>query len=302
MHISSAAFILTFAIATSAASAQAAPGAAPADPQPQPAAAQPKNAIAVTAPGAPSAPINTPSSLLKPSLATVQDTLNSLRVDRWKKGSVRDEAGDHVTSLLKDLQTNLPPLIANADAAPGSVSQALPLTKHLDAFYAVLLRVEEAARVSAPSEQIPALQQALLQLNQARLALDDQLQTQAAAQEKLVADLQASLKVQQQAVAQAQAKAQAAAVPPPCKPATPAKKKPAAKKPATNASGTNAPATTTPAKPAPAGSTPAPGTSAKPSAGQTQGQQNQPQGQKQQQNQPQGQKGQPTTPPTQKPQ
>jgi hypothetical protein len=122
------------------------------------------------------------------------------------------------------------------------VSQAIPLVKHLDAFYDVLLRVEEAARVSAPGDQIQPLQQALLQLNQSRLALDDHLQTEAAAQEKQAADLQASLKAQQQAVAQAKSAA-AAAPPQPCKPATPAKKK-TTRKPA--------PATTPPAKP-PAG-------------------------------------------------
>jgi hypothetical protein len=196
--------------------------------------------------------MNPPSSLLRPSLKAVQDMLNNLRLDRWKKGSVRDEASDHVDSLLKDMQTNLPPLLTAADAAPGSVSQAIPLVKHLDAFYDVLLRVEEAARVSAPAEQISALQQTMLQLNQSRLALDDHLQTEALAQEKQTVDLQASVKTWQQAAAQA--KAQVAAIPPPqpCKPATSAKKKPAVKKPAPAANAPNAPA--------------------KPSAGQPQGQ------------------------------
>ena len=292
MYISPAAFIFMLA-SGSAALGQAAPAAPqPPAPGPQPQAGQPQSgqpksgsaqpsvAGPVPSPSLSPAPvINTPSSLLKPSLAGVQDTLNNLRLDKWKKGSVRDEAGDHVNSLLKDLQTNLPPLIAAADAAPASVSLAIPLTKHLDAFYAVMLRVEEAARVSAPSEQIAALQQSLLQLNQARLALDDQLQAQAAAQEKQLVDLQASLKVQQQAVAQA--KAQAAATPPqPCKPPAPAKKKPVTRKPAT---GTTAPATGTPAKP---------------SATQPPGQQGQPQGQKGQQTQPP--KGQQTPPPGQK--
>lgn len=124
--------------------------------------------------------------------------------------------------------------------------------KHLDAFYDVLLRVEEAARVSAPSEQVAALQQTMLQLNQSRLALDDRLQTEAVAQEKATVDLLASVKTLQQSAAQSKAQAQAAAATPqPCKPATPAKKKPV-KKPA--------PATNTPSN-----------TPAKPAAGQPQG-------------------------------
>ena len=252
MHISSAALILMLAV-SGPVFGQAAPAAAP--PPAVGAAPQAGPSQGAGAPGAAPAPVNTVSSLLKPSLTTVQDTLNSLRIDKWKKGSVRDEAGDHVGSLLKDLQTNLPPLIAAADSAPSSVSLAIPLTKHLDAVYAVLLRVEEAARVSAPGDQVPPLQQALLQLNQARLALDNQLEVQAVSQEKQLADLQAALRTQQQALAQA--RAAAAVTPPPCKPPAPAKKRPAAKKPA--------PATSPAAKP-PAGQQPGQTQTQKPQA------------------------------------
>ena len=197
------------------------------------------------------APVTTPSSLLRPSLTVVQNTLTGLKLDKWKKGSVRDEAGANVSSLLKDLQTNLPPLLTVSDALPGQLSTGLPLVKHLDAFYDVLLRVEEASRVTAPGDQVAALQQAMLQLNQSRLLLDDYLQGVATSQEKQVGDLQGALKT-----ARAAAEAKPVAVAPvPCKPVAPAKKK-AAKKPA-------APG---PAKPAAAPSA----TPAKPGAGQPQ--------------------------------
>jgi hypothetical protein len=172
---------------------------------------------------------------------------------------VREEAEGNVESLLKDLQTNLPPLLTAADAAPGELSKAIPLVKHLDAFYDVLLRVEEGSRVVAPADQVGDLQQAMLKLNQARLALDDRLATNAAAQEKQVVDLQVALKT---ARADLQAKAAVAATPVPCKLATPPKKKPAAKKPATGTT----PATTTP--PANPPGKPA-ATPAKPATGQT---------------------------------
>ena len=293
MHISSAAFMLIIAGSAGIALGQAAPGPppatgvhpqAPASPgaRSQAPANQPQTAPSPLAP----APVNPPSTLVKPSLAAVQDMLNNLRMDRWKKGSVRDEASDHVNSLLKDMQSNLPPLITAADATPASVSASIPLVKHLDAFYDVLLRVEEAARVSAPPEQISALQQTMLQLNQARLALDDHLQTQSVTQEKRVIDLEASLKVQQQAVAQAKAQAVTAATPQPCKPPAPVKKKPAAKK----TSATTTPATTTPAPSTPSTTSSQKPPASKPASGQPQGQQNQPPGQKSQQSQPQGQK------------
>ena len=242
MQISHAVLMMTLVGASGAVFGQGAPGAPP---PPSP------GGTPLPSPGGPpppvglSAPVTTASSLMRPSLLAAQDTLTGLKLDKWKKGSVRDEAGEHAESLLKDLQTNLPPLLTAADAAPGRLSQAIPLVKHLDAFYDVMLRVEEAARVSAPADQVAALQQSLLQLNQARLALDDHLQSDAQDQEKQMGDLQVALKT---ARADAQTKTAAAAAPVPCKPVTPAKKKPAAKK----ATPAPAPSTNTPAKGPPA--------------------------------------------------
>jgi hypothetical protein len=168
-------------------------------------------------------PAITASSLLQPALTQTQATLSTLKVDKWKKGSVRDEAGQNVSALLRDLQSNIPPLVTAADAEPTALSRALPLMKHLDAFYDVLLRVEEGARVSAPSEQISALQQTLLDVNKARNAYDDQMQAYAATHEKQIFDLQTQLRAQQEAAANAKPAAVTAAEP--CKPATPAHKK-----------------------------------------------------------------------------
>ena len=76
-------------------------------------------------------------------------------------------------------------------------SSAIPLVKHLDAFYDVLLRVEEASRVVAPAEQITALQDALLRVSHARIAYDDVLEALALSQEKQVADLQSAVRAEQ---------------------------------------------------------------------------------------------------------
>lgn len=141
----------------------------------------------------------TASSLLQPALSQAQDTLSTLKIDKWKRGSVRDEANENVRALLRDLQTNMSPLLTAADAEPTALSRAMPLIKHLDAFYDVLLRVEEASRVAAPGEQVTALQATLLAVNQARIAYDDQLQSQAAAREKLVFDLRTQLQTQTEA-------------------------------------------------------------------------------------------------------
>lgn len=135
-------------------------------------------------------------STLAPSLDAVHQTLAGLRLDRWKKGTVRDEASTYVDQIQHDISANLPPLVETADGAPGSVGKALPLAKHLDALYDVLLRVEEAARVVAPDDQVSQLQSALTKLGNARLELNDRMQGSADALEKQVVDLRGVIHTQ----------------------------------------------------------------------------------------------------------
>jgi hypothetical protein len=238
MRISQTVLPIFFGIALGTFSTAAHPQAAQAVPESQQApAAEPAPAPA------PAPPAVTASSLLQPALTQAQSTLSAMKIDKWKKGSVRDEAGQNITALLHDLQSNIPPLMTAADAEPAALSRAIPLMKHLDAFYDVLLRVEEASRVSAPAEQVTALQQTMLDVNKARNAYDDQMQVNAVTYEKQVFDLQAQLRAQQDSAAQAR---QTAAAAPPCKPATtPARKKkrttPSSSTSTTPSSGTPAP-------------------------------------------------------------
>jgi hypothetical protein len=205
-----------------------------------------------SAPAQPAAgPSATPSEILKPGLDHVRLTLDALKLDKWKKGSIRDEAGANINTIQRDLQVTLPPLLATADAAPGTISKVLPVTRNIDAVYDVLVHVVEAARVVAPGDQVGLLQQSMSKLEKSRVALDEQLEQIAAAQEKQMTDLHNTVQTQA-------AQLHAAATPPPapvCPAPAPAKKKkkPAATtapKPATNST-TTAP-TTTPTAPAPA--------------------------------------------------
>ena len=192
----------------------------------------------------------------------MEGTLNSLKFDRWKKGSIRDEAASNANAILADLKTKVPPLMTQTDAANGAISQTVPLVKHLDALYDVLLRVEEASRISGPGDQIDQLESTLRKFESARIALYDSMQQRAAGQEKQVADLQQTVKKQDQAVTAAEEKITAAAEqkPQPCTPPKPAvkKKRPAPKpapaangQPAQNPPGQNPPAQVKPQQPAP---------------------------------------------------
>ncbi len=191
---------------------------------------------ATNAPFTPSAP----SDILRRALEEVQQTIGSLKLEKWKRGTVRDEAGTNVDAIQRDLQGTLPSLLKEADAAPGNLSKVLPASRNVDALYDVLLHVVEAARVVAPGDQVGELQTTLSDLEKARVRLGNQMQQTAALQEKRIVDLQTTVQTQA-------ASLKAAATPPPAPkcpvPATPAKKKkrPVAKttapKPAAGTSG-----------------------------------------------------------------
>ena len=135
----------------------------------------------------------------------------------------------------------LPALMKEADAAPGSLSKVLPLSRNIDALYDVMVHVVEAARVVAPADQVGELQQAMADLEKARVAFGDQLQQTADAQEKHISDLRTTVQTQA-----ASLKAAATAPPAPKCPAppTPAKKKKVAPKSTTSKPAAGTPATT----------------------------------------------------------
>ncbi|MDE3188941.1 MAG: hypothetical protein KGM96_15630 [Acidobacteriota bacterium] len=240
MRIAYAVFFLSILCSPSLTTAAQAPAPASTSGQTAPA---PTPAPGPQAPVAAPAPI-APSGMLQPAITTVQQTLNALQLDRWKRGTIREEAATEIGSILQDLKENVPPLLQDADAAPGALSRMLPLSRHLDALYDVLLRVEEASRVAAPGEQVDQLQHALSSLGDARLAMDKSMQEAAVEQEKQVSDLRIRL--------QAQAAVKCPPPPPPPVCPAPPKRKPLKKR--------KPPTTTTPQKsPAPATTTPKPG-------------------------------------------
>ncbi len=226
MRILQAAFILTTFCANSLGVAQ----------QTTPAPKSTPGAAPATAPPA-SAPKPAPlSNLVQPSLDALQATLASVKLEKWKGGSVRNEAAGNIASIQKDLQATLPGLLKDADAAP--------VSRNLGALYDVLMRVWDGARVAAPAEQVELMQQAMMGIDKSRRAVDDRLASMAASSEKQVGDLQIALaKVQSAPVCPVVA-------PPPPPPAPAPKKKVVKKKPATPA--TAKPTTPQPATPAPA--------------------------------------------------
>ncbi|WP_124848379.1 hypothetical protein [Acidipila sp. EB88] len=142
-------------------------------------------------------PAATASSMLSPALGTLRQSLAAVHLDKWKApGGVREEANSNIASITRDLDGTLPGLLATADAAPGVVSQNLPVFRNVDALYDVLLRVVETADLSAPDTDTDRLHTALSTLEDARRNFGDLLQGAAVAQEQQLASTTAQLRAQ----------------------------------------------------------------------------------------------------------
>lgn len=232
---------------------QAATGPAilPSAGKPAPAAPNASAAASNTSPAASNTPAaNTdftpvaPSGILQRSLDEVHQTIGGVRLEKWRRGTVRDEAETNINAIQRDMQGTLPALMKDADSAPGTLSKVFPLARNVDALYDVLLHVEEGARVAGTGGEVGQLQQAMADLEKARIALGQQILQTATVQEKQIVQLRTTVQRQELSL-------RAAATPPPAPkcPAPPPpvkKKRPAttAKKPAAGTS-----TTTTPAKP-----------------------------------------------------
>jgi hypothetical protein len=138
----------------------------------------------------PAAPVVPVSTQLQPALTIVRQTVDAVRTDKWKRGNIRDEAAQNISQIERNIDVTLPPMLRTGDSAPSSLSTLLPILRNISALYDVLLRVVEASRVVAPDEQVVQLQQALVALGNARLALSDRIQNSATAVEQQVAELQ----------------------------------------------------------------------------------------------------------------
>lgn len=147
------------------------------------------------APPAPSAAeITQISALLQPALANVQGTTAALNISKWKASrDVRQATQSDVESIQRDLGSTLPGLMAQADAAPGSVPPTFAVYRNLDALYDVLLRISQTADLSAPSREAEAVASSLKRLEAARSALGDSILNASRRHEARIVSLEAAI-------------------------------------------------------------------------------------------------------------
>jgi hypothetical protein len=175
---------LLFLGGSGAARAQAAP------PPAAPAAAQ------AAAPTVAPAPASFAMSNLRPALANVQTAITTLNVSRWKApNDIRATTQQDINSMQRDLNTTLPALLAQADAAaaasgPPALSPAFAVFRNLDALYDVMLRVTETAGLAGSTSDASSLEEARAGLEDGRAKLGAWLLQAIGAQDAQVVRLQ----------------------------------------------------------------------------------------------------------------
>jgi len=144
-------------------------------------------------PNPPQAPLS--SVLLRPALANVQGTTAALNISKWKiSRDARQATMADVESIQRDLGGTLPGLMAQADAAPGSIPPSFAVYRNLDALYDVLLRVSQTADLSAPSREAAAVASSLKTLEAARSALGDSILNTSRSHEEKIVSLEAAIR------------------------------------------------------------------------------------------------------------
>jgi hypothetical protein len=143
------------------------------------------------------------SNSLQPALSQVSQAVSGIDVRHWKApNSVKSAAAGDITSIQHDLSGTLAGLMSQAQAAPSSIPSSFAVYRNVDALYDTLLRVVQTADLSAPDQDVSALESALRQLEQARTDLGERILGATQAQQNEVVRLRTVI-------------ARAAAAPPP---------------------------------------------------------------------------------------
>jgi hypothetical protein len=161
------------------------------------------NAQAAPAPAAPAqasaaaAPTGFAMNNLRPALANVQNAITNLNVAHWKApNDIRATTQQDINSMQRDLNTTLPTLMAQADAAaatgPVALSPAFAVFRNLDALYDVMLRVTETAGLAGSGSDASSLEEARAGLEDGRAKLGAWLLQAIGAQDAQVAHTQAA--------------------------------------------------------------------------------------------------------------
>lgn len=144
--------------------------------------------------------LNSILTQLQQTAQTIQADLSKTRIDKWKvDSSVKHETQSNAESIQRNLQSALPEIIAQLNAAPEDLAASFKLYRNLDALYDVFSTVAESAGAFGSKDEYQSLSNDMTALQNARHALGERLQSLTTAKESELARLRSQIKMLQAA-------------------------------------------------------------------------------------------------------
>jgi len=148
------------------------------------------------------AQVTTTLPQLQRTVENARVDLARVRVDKWKTDSaVKQQAATNIESLQRNLTGALPTLVAAAQQNPSSLNASFKLYRNLNALYDVMSNVTESAGAFGAKDEYAALAQDLNNLDTARRAFADAVDSMTAQRDADFARMQAARQAAQAATA-----------------------------------------------------------------------------------------------------
>lgn len=132
---------------------------------------------------------------LQQTAQSMQADLQKTRVEKWKTdGATKRQTQNNVESLKRNLQTALPEVITQLNAAPEDTGLSFKLYRNLDALYDVFGSVVESAGAFGSKDEFQSLSNDMSSLENSRRTLGERLQNLTSAREDEVKRLRIQVK------------------------------------------------------------------------------------------------------------
>jgi hypothetical protein len=132
---------------------------------------------------------------------TITGDLAKVRVEKWKAdGDTKRQSLANVESIRRNLQTALPGMVSQLNAAPDSLSQTFKVYRNVGALYDVLANLAESAGAFGSKDEFQSLSNDASTVEKARRDLADRMDKLAAAKDTEIANLHTQVQALQAAM------------------------------------------------------------------------------------------------------
>ena len=132
---------------------------------------------------------------------TLSADLEKVRVEKWRTdGDTKRQSLANVESIQRNLQSALPGMVSQLNAAPDSLSTTFKVYRNVGALYDVVANLAESAGAFGSKDEYQSLSNDTSSIEKARRALADRMDKLAAAKDSEIANLHTQVKALQAAM------------------------------------------------------------------------------------------------------